>query len=214
MQKRFLKKRNRIILIGSLIVLITLGFLTYTKLLNSTNDDIEMTSVIYYLDKINNKTNKQDIEVNKKDNEKIIDYIGVLEIPKINLIRGLVAKNDVRNNVDYNIEILKESTMPNIDNSNLFLAAHSGNSKVSFFRYLYKLNYNDEVYIYYENKKYIYKVNNLYEIEKNGYAEIRKSNNRKHLILITCIDGTEKQKVIICDLIEEKEANYNKSSKF
>ena len=187
------------------MVLITLGFFTYIKVLKYINNDIEMTSVIYYLDKINNKINNQHIEVNKKDNEKIIDYIGVLEIPKINLIRGIVAKNDIRNNVDYNIEILKESTMPNTYNSNLFLAAHSGNSKVSFFRYLYKLNYNDEVYVYYDNKKYIYKVSNLYEIEKNGYAEIKRNNNKKHLVLITCIDGTDKQLVIICDLIEESE---------
>ena len=37
------------------------------------------------------------------------DYIAVIKIPKINLEKGLYDVNDINNNVDKNIQILKSS---------------------------------------------------------------------------------------------------------
>ena len=202
------KRKIKLILIGSLMILITLGFFSYKYLNLYLIQDKEKKSVKYYLDKVTDKIiddNKQD-DI-QENNDNLFNYVAVVEIPKIKLVRGLVDKNDSLNNVNHNIQILKESTMPNVEHSNLYLAAHSGDSSVSYFKYLDRLIYDDEVYIYYQNIKYIYKVVKLYEIDKNGYAEIKRSGGTKHLILVTCIDGTEKQLVIICDLKEERQNN-------
>lgn len=210
MEKELLKtrikkiiKKNKIIIFIVLFVIIILCFYNNTMVLNKIDKYVEKTSIINYLYQVNDKKNIQNIR--KNENKKINNYIGILEIPKINLFKGLVAKNDIYNDVDYNIQILNQSTMPNNNNSYLFLAAHSGNSKVSYFKDLYKLTYDDEIYFYYNEIKYIYKVSIIYEINKTGYAHIKNDNDKKQLILITCIEGSEKQLIIICDLIEERD---------
>ena len=54
------------------------------------------------------------------------EYIAILEIPKINFKRGLVAKDSINNTVDKNIMTMPISTMPDVDKGNFVLAAHSG----------------------------------------------------------------------------------------
>lgn len=135
-----------------------------------------------------------------KQQEVVVNYMAVLEIPKINLKRGLVDKSSSSNNVNRNIYILKETTLPNEQiNSHIILAAHSGNSNVSFFRNLKKLDMKDKVYFYYKGVKYIYEVSNKYEIEKTGTAKL-KLTNTSDITLITCISGTNKQVVYVATL--------------
>ena len=130
------------------------------------------------------------------------DYIGYLKIPKINLEKGLVDKNSRLNYVDLNIQIIKESDMPDVDSSNLILAAHSGNSMVSYFKDLNKITYDDVVYIEYNNKLYTYKVSNYYTVEKTGGVDIVRNLSKTTLTLITCVENTNRQMVVICELIE------------
>ena len=89
--------------------------------------------------------------------------------------------------------------MPNVNNSNLILVAHSGNSKVSFFKNLYKLSIDDTAIIYYENNTYNYNLIDIYEIEKNGTFTITQ-NNSDTLTLITCKSKTNKQIVFVFEL--------------
>lgn len=145
---------------------------------------------------------EQPIEDKKEDpiinNEQ---YIGVLEIKKINLTRGFYSKNSRLNNVNKNIQILNSSDMPDIENGNVIIAAHSGNSSISFFRNLPKLNVDDNAIIYYQGKTYIYKLVNNYEIEKTGTANIKRNINKHSLTLITCKHNSNKQLVYIFELI-------------
>ncbi len=144
--------------------------------------------------------NDNEFNVNTSDYKNIspnFDYIAVLEIPKINLKRGLVDIDSIYNSIDFNIQILKESIMPNIDNSNLILVAHSGNSNVSFFKDLDKLEILDNVYLYYNNTVYQYEIYDKYEIEKIGSLKLNKNINSKIITLITCKDSTNKQLVYI-----------------
>ena len=60
---------------------------------------------------------------------------------------------------------------------------------------------NDKVSISYNGKEYIYKMVNSYEIEKNGYAHILRNAEKTTLTMITCISGTEKQMVVIAELV-------------
>ena len=94
------------------------------------------------------------------------NYIGVLEIPKINIKRGFLNIKDKGNNVNKNLQVIKGSDMPNVKNGNLIIAAHSGNSYISYFKNLHKLSNDDVAYVYFNNIKYTYKVAGKYDSEK------------------------------------------------
>ena len=83
------------------------------------------------------------------------------------------------------------------------LAGHSGSGRVSYFRKLDKLSQDDEVSIFYNGSEYKYKVVNQYDIEKNGTANIVRNAEKNTLTLITCRHNTNKQIVIICELVEK-----------
>lgn len=139
-------------------------------------------------------------EHNNVINTASYNYVAVLKIPKINFERGLVAKDSKYNTVSRNIQIIKESDMPDVENGNLILAGHSGNSRVSFFRRLVELGIGDEAIVTYNGKTYTYRVVNTYDIPKTGTATIVRNYNATVLTLITCRQGTNNQVVYICEL--------------
>ena len=135
------------------------------------------------------------------------NYIGVLEIPKINIKRGFLNIKDKGNNVNKNLQVIKGSDMPNVKNGNLIIAAHSGNSYISYFKNLHKLSNDDVAYVYFNNIKYTYKVAGKYDVEKNGKVTIHRNNKKNTLTLITC-SQTDKTKQIVYILELESEENY------
>lgn len=130
-------------------------------------------------------------------------YIGVIEIPKIYLKKGLVHPQSIYNDVNYNIEILDASDSPDTVNGNFILAAHSGNSNISFFKNLDKLVIDDVVKLSYNKSEYEYKVSDIYDIEKVGTAKIKRNQSKRILTLITCRRNTNKQIVIICEFVKK-----------
>lgn len=132
----------------------------------------------------------------KKDISNVYDYIAILEIPDIKLKRGLVSSTSKYNSVKYNIEIISKSSMPDIINSNLILASHSGNSEVSFFSDLEKLKKDAFIYLYYNGYKYIYKLDYSYETEKTGEINITRNRLVNTITLITCKDNSNDIQVV------------------
>ena len=143
------------------------------------------------------KNNIIETITSKIEEVKIDNYYGRITIDKIGLSEYFYSINDSRNNVDKGIEVLKPSIMPDKENSKLFLASHSGNSNISYFKNINKLEYNDEVIINYLNNCYKYKVKDKYEIIKNGTLNIKEIEDNT-LILITCVRDTNRQLVVIC----------------
>ena len=134
-------------------------------------------------------------------------YIGLLEIPKIGLKKGFVDPSSVYNNVDHNITIINTSVFPDVENSNLILAAHSGTGYISYFKNLYKLVIGDKAYIYYNNVKYTYEIVDIYLQPKTGKISIYRDYDKTTLTLITCTKNDEStQTVYIANLIDK--ANY------
>ena len=148
----------------------------------------------YKLNKKNNSYNKLDINLVEAYRS---NYIGNLIINKIDLNEGYYDINNPLNNVDYGLEVLKPSIMPDKSNSIVFIASHSGDSKISYFKNLYELRNDDEIILTYKDKDYLYKVIKKEVIAKNGLLNI-KSFPTNSLILITCIKGTNNQLVITC----------------
>lgn len=134
------------------------------------------------------------------------NYIGVLEIPKINLKRGFLSIDNPDNTVSKNIQVIKESDMPDVENGLLIIAGHSGTGRLAFFKELHKLSDMDKVYVYYKNTKYTYTVIDEYEVEKTGRALIKRKKNITSLALITC-NQEDKTKQIIYILRQDGREN-------
>ncbi len=113
------------------------------------------------------------------------NVVMIINIPEINLNENIYNIN----NVDDGIVIYNDSSMPD-ENGILILYAHSGNTSVSYFKNIYKLNLNDELHIYYNDIKYNYKLVKVDFIEKNGYMKIT-DEEKKDLILVTCYGNKE-----------------------
>lgn len=198
--------KSRFIVIGSLLVLFGIGLITFDLLSDISMDNLEDKAITeFYKQKEIIQENTQDISETKKDENKSkesskIEYIGVLSIPKINLKRGLVDPNSSLNDIQYNVEFLNESSMPDELYGNVILAAHSGNARISYFKNLDELDVNDEVIIDYKNNNYTYSVVKKYEIEKNGKTNIIRNRAENTLTLITCKHNTNKQIVVVCEL--------------
>lgn len=203
MVKRKIKSKSWLIIIGSLLFLIGISFIVYDYFSNKSLNNLEDQALedFYNEEIIIDDESTDDTQENIEVKEQVkINYIAVLKIPKINLERGLVDPNSYLNNVNYNVQILKDSSMPDVNKGNLILAGHSGNARISYFRNLDKLSLDDDVYIIYNNETYQYKIVDIYDIEKTGSAEIIRNKNKTTLTLITCRHNTNKQIVIICEL--------------
>lgn len=133
-----------------------------------------------------------------KDNE----LIGNIIIDKINLDMPLYNINSKNNNIEKNVTILKESILPPSKESIIFLAAHSGTSKISYFDNLDKLNIDDTIILTINNKKYTYQIKNIYKQKKNGYININKDKENQ-LILTTCDPNNDKYQLIINSIKKE-----------
>ena len=199
-----------IFLIGSFMYIGRIAYNYYVELrdynkaqefLNIGKEEVEEVKV---------DIDEEEIKEQPKQEEKKTfnyNYIGVLEIPKINIKRGFLNIKDKGNNVNKNLQVIKGSDMPNVKNGNLIIAAHSGNSYISYFKNLYKLSNDDVAYVYFNNIKYTYKVVGKYDAEKNGKVTIHRDNKKNTLTLITC-SQTNKTKQIVYILELESEENY------
>ena len=198
-------KRNKswLIIIGSFLILGGAGLIGYDYYSNRMIDNQENKAIEEFYqveeqEEIIEEPKQEEVKEEKKEEK--INYIAILKIPKIKLVRGLVDRNSYLNNVKYNVEILKDSASPEEKNGNVILAAHSGNARISYFRNLDKLVLGDDISLEYKSKTYKYKIVDIYLIEKTGKAEIVRNKNKNTLTLITCKHNTNKQIVIIAEL--------------
>lgn len=218
MLKKIKIKNSTILFIG--IIIITLGICIgfYEYFIERKNKAFSNMNIILYESeqpqnitsndfneeeqKPENKA-EEDVKENIEVTEPITyNYLGILEIPKINLKNGFYDLNSKYNNVDYNVTIINGSTYPDEQNNNLILAAHSGDCNYCYFDKLYKLQLGDQAYLQYKNVKYSYKIVDIYEVEKDGTVAIYRDYNKNCLTLITCTRGSNtKQTVYVLEQI-------------
>lgn len=211
-------KKSQILLIGSFLVFIGLIIIFWNSFLalrdevyadlmvdivlsNADGNEGEISSVPV----TNNLPSDGSEEQVQQQQEAPINYdqyLGVLEIPKIGLKRGFFDTNNYYNNIEYNVAVVKGSTMPDIKNGNLILMAHSGDAYISYFAYLFLLNVGDSAYITYQKKQYQFQIVNIYDVPKNGRVTIHRNYDRTTLTLITCTKNNDQsQTVYIAELV-------------
>ena len=155
-------------------------------------------------DEVNEPVEEETTEEVKEDNNEYTyeEYLGILDIPKINFYKGFYSKTSSLNNVKFNLLALKESDYPDVVNGNLIIAGHSGNYNNSYFKDLYKLGIDDTITVHYQGKDYIYKITKIYNEKKTGTVRILRDRNKTSLTLITCTkDDNNHQTIYIAELI-------------
>lgn len=155
-------------------------------------------------DEVNEPVEEETAEEVREDNNEYTyeEYLGILDIPKINFYKGFYSKTSSLNNVKFNLLVLKESNYPDVVNGNLIIAGHSGNYNNSYFKDLYKLGIDDTITVHYQGKDYIYKITKIYNEKKTGTVRILRDRNKTSLTLITCTkDDNNHQTIYIAELI-------------
>ncbi len=178
-----MKKSKRVILFTSslLFISVLIAYETLTK--EQIEKKNEENIIAYYNEK----------EIEKEH------YLGILSIPSIKLKRGFYDELSSLNQVNKNILVVYDK-MPNI----LVLAAHRGNSSVSFFNNLDQMKMGDSLFLDYQHVKREYLYLDHYMVEKNGNVPLSYDKSKKTLVLITC-SKKDKQKQIIYLAYEKRE---------
>ena len=210
--------RAQIIAIGTLFILCGILVLSSQYLLDKRNSLFELINMQLYFNQMTDEPNVPDIVIDEPvepdtpteepapEPEVITEsYIAVLEIPAVDLKKGIYSLGSKYNTVNRNVAILSPSDYPDVPGGNFVLAAHSGNGYLSFFRNLYKLNSGDYAYIYYNNVKYTYKITYIYTQPKTGTINVYRPYNKTTLMLITCTkDDESTQTVYVAELINQE----------
>ena len=182
-------------IVGITLILVSIIIPIYKNYQTKQNQTLNKKEVQIYLNETanNKKDSEYTITVKKVPTTK---YIAVLSIPEINLKRGLVEPTSTQNSVKYNIEIIKGSSLPDKVSTNLVLAAHSGNSKVSFFKDLDKLKISSLIELYYNGFKYTYELSSINTVNKSGEVKVTRTRDKNTITLITCKKDSDTEQVI------------------
>lgn len=206
--------RGQMIALGTLFILVGVAILSSQYFLNKKNSLFEYINMQLYFNQIPDEEivdpeptvdpNTDPIDEQQPQESVITEsYAAVIEIPKINLKKGIYKLGSKYNNVNRNVAILSPSDYPDVSGGNFVLAAHSGNGYISFFKNLYKLSAGDETYIYYNDQKYIYKITYIYKQPKTGTINVYRPYGKTTLMLITCTKNDESsQTVYVAELIK------------
>ena len=187
-----MSKKNKIIIILSILVILLFGMVIIFNYNKTKTIDTNNGSEISQDDTNNNEETK---------NYEIKD-LGTIECEKIELNAPIKETT--------NLDVLEtavghfEDTA--IFNGNVCLAGHnSGINKngedIGFFKRLNELEIGDQIIYHHTFGEYIYKVSEIKEIEETDFSVLEPSSTDK-LTLITCVKGQKKLRLcLICDRI-------------
>ena len=220
MLKKLKLKNSVVLFIGILIVFIGIFIGTFEYLESKKNKAFSKMNIMLYEREIPKNIEEKIDDSNslpsQENNDPIVEeptgdgddngswsgpyvvynYIGILEIPKLNLRRGFYSLDSPYNNVDSNITVINGSSFPDEENNNLILAAHSGNCSYCYFNTLYKLEIGDIAYLTYAGETHTYKIVNIYIVEKTGTVTIYRNYNTKVMTFITCTRNSNTEQTV------------------
>ena len=200
-------------MIGSLLIFTSILMFSWNYLAKMRNEVFSDMKILMMgiIEKDDNSINNNPAIQNNEEHfvedsgSRQIDYsryLGVLEIPKIGLKRGFYGTDSRYNNIRYNVTLLDGSNLPDVSQGNLILMAHSGDSYISYFAYLYKLSVGDECFVTYNGVRYHYVIVDIYDVNKIGVVTIRRDRSKTCLTMITCTkDNDYLQTVYIAEMV-------------
>ena len=129
-------------------------------------------------------------------------YLGILTIDKVNLQQGFYDKTNEHNNVSENLTFLSPSNYPDEKKGNVILVAHSGVTRIAYFKNLYQLKVGDIAKIEYKGHLYTYKIDNIYNETKDGNVTIYRDTTKQTLTMITCTKNDNTKQTIYIAYLE------------
>lgn len=196
-------------LIGTTIILIGGFFLSYNYVMTKKVMTYEYMNNVFNSEGVNVSTNlEENLITEEGDPNAIYDpeqYVGYLEIEKINFNKGFYPKESKYNDVDKNLLVVKEASYPNVSKGNLIIAGHSGDAWNSFFNDLYKLSVGDTAVVKFQGKTYKYKFVNIYKAPKVGTIAIYRNSKKTTLTLVTCTNFDNRTQTIYIGELESVE---------
>ena len=206
--EKFLSKlSNRTIVIIAFIAIIGgILIISYDYLLGKKERAYQEISISLFSE--NQDNTPQNIEETEEPEEEYVPtpnpngYLGILTIDKINLQQGFYDKDNEHNNVSENLTFLAPSNYPNEKNGNVILVAHSGVTRIAYFRNLYQLKVGDIAKIEYKGHLYTYKIDNIYNETKDGNVTVYRDTNRQTLTMITCTKNDNTKQTIYIAYLE------------
>ncbi len=205
-------QKNAKIILSILFIFIGLFLLTYnyfgsikSEVFNEKNIELLEQNVVLPEEVKNVDENDSANEVVTTTEVSNNGYIGYLDVPSVNIKRGFTSLDSEYNKLNYNIILVGGSTMPDVKNGNLILAAHSGNCWVCYFDKLYMLSVGDKAAVTYNGYKYTYELKNVYNVPKTGTVEVRRDPSKTVLTLITCTRGSDTEQTVYIFELAKKE---------
>ena len=200
-------KKSQLAIIGSLILIISGISLIGGKYLYNfcleKEEDFKIEQFYEEQKEIDLDVAEDTTEQNEETKtEPKTEYVAVIKIPKIGVEKGLCEKNAACNDVNKNIQILNDASYPDVVNGNFILAGHAGSGRTAYFKNVDELKMDDEIFVVYNGFEYKYKIVNIYDVEKTGTASIIRNKEKTTLTLITCRHNTNKQIIVVSELVE------------
>ena len=203
------KLSNRTIVIIAFIAIIGwLLIISADYLKGKKEQAYQKISISLYNEENSHDNTPQNIEQEQEQEEPYIPtpnpngYLGILTIDKINLQQGFYDKNNAHNNVSENLTFLSPSNYPDEKNGNVILVAHSGVTRIAYFRNLYQLKVGDKVKVEYKGHLYTYKIDNIYNETKDGNVTIYRNTTKQTLTMITCTKNDNTKQTIYIAYLE------------
>ena len=203
---------NVIALVAAAIIVLGLFFtlssfidekrlLPFDYMNNQFYDDEQIVDDVYTTN-VSSEDSSSDSTSSSSVTSNLEHYIGYLEIPKLGFRRGFYNIDSALNTVEANIEVIKGSSMPDVENGNLIIAGHSGTGWKAFFNDLHLLEVGDEARVLYQGNTYIYQITNIYKDKNTGRLAIKRDYNKTTLTLVTCTNNdSSTQTIYIAELL-------------
>lgn len=194
------------IILGALFILMGTTLFSYSLYTDFKYIEEDTIKTNMFFEDFNNKVDSHEKEEKKETiisnySNNNINYLGVIEIPNIGLKSGFVLSDSTFSTMNRNVSVYPTSKMPS-EKGNFILFAHSGNSRVGYFKNIYKLKENNLIYIYYNSKKYTYKIKEVLELSKSNHLPLSQETNMSRITLITCKKDDSNKRIIILGELE------------
>ena len=122
--------RRKFKMIGQILIVVSLACCLFYNVYNYFKEEKEVEIADNYIEEtkvIDDEEIITENDVQKKESiKKEINYTAVIEIPSVNLKRGVVDSTSNFNSINYAISVDKNSNYPDKE-GNFILYAHSGN---------------------------------------------------------------------------------------
>lgn len=191
------KKISNIFLFsGIILMLISLGFRSYTKKLETDKiEKFEKTLEDYKDSEINSSSIEQRlVNLNKEGEE-----IAIIEIPSIDL-KSVITQGTSNENLKYYLGHFMNTRMPG-EPGNFCIAGHNSNMYNEILNNIHLVKYDDEIKIITRDKEYIYKVKEKKIVEPTDVSILEDDGDRKLMTIVTCTDKGNKRLIVVAELV-------------